>query len=134
MRIHFHFVNIFCMKLGYHKGTKLTSPDFSGKFLFRVFGAKRVQKWPKIGSLSFFSRLLHYFFLILDPNFSKLGPIKLLLSVSPSVCLRPSVRPSVRQQHTFLRIGSLVGRRRSRNVLWFCTCQSVCLSVCNHFI
>ena len=52
----------FGMKLGNHNGTKLTEPDFSGKFLFWVFGAKRVQKGPKIGSLSFFSRLLHYFF------------------------------------------------------------------------
>ena len=80
------FFLIFCMKLGYHKGTKLTEPDFSGKFLFWVFGAKRVQKGPKIGSLSFFSRLLHYFFLILDPNLkSSLGndPCQ---SVSSSVC------------------------------------------------
>ena len=65
--LHYFFL-LFGMKLGNHNGTKLTSPDFSGKFVFWVFGAKRVQKWPKIGSLSFFSRLLHYFFLILDTH------------------------------------------------------------------
>ena len=61
--LHYFFL-LFGMKLGNHNGTKLTEPDFSGKFLIWVFGAKRVQKWPKIGSLSFFSRLLHYFFRI----------------------------------------------------------------------
>ena len=64
----------------------MTEPNFSGKFLFWVFGAKRGQKGPKIGSLSFFSRLLHYFFLILDPNEVHEGPIKLLPSVRQSVC------------------------------------------------
>ena len=49
--------------------------------------------------LGLFSKLRHYFFLILDPHLkSEKGPIKLLLSVSVSVC------PS----RTFLRIGSLL--------------------------
>ena len=50
------------MKLGYHKGTKLTSPDFSGKFVFWVSGSKRVQKGPKIGSLSFFLKIASLLF------------------------------------------------------------------------
>ena len=81
----------------------MAESDFSGKFVFWVSGSKRVQKGPKIGSLSFFSRLLHYFFLILDPNCSKFGSNK-IASVRQSVCL--SVCLSVRPQRTFLRIGS----------------------------
>ena len=37
---------------------------FFGKIRIWPKMAKNGQKWPKIGSLSFFSRLLHYFFLI----------------------------------------------------------------------
>ena len=82
------------MKLGYHKGTKLTEPDFSGKFLFWVFGAKRVQKWPKIVFVVFL-KIASLLFSDFGPELEKFGSYKIA-----------SVRLSVCQQRTFLRIGS----------------------------
>ena len=39
-----YFFLIFCMKLGDHKCSKVTKPDFSGKISFPSFGEKRGQK------------------------------------------------------------------------------------------
>jgi hypothetical protein len=47
------------MKLGVHKGTKVTEPDFSGKFSFSEKWGKRAQKDPKIGFLDFCAKLSH---------------------------------------------------------------------------
>ena len=58
------FFLIFCMKLGYHKGTNLTEPDFSGKFEFGRKWPKTAQNSQKMRFLVFFSKLLHLFFLI----------------------------------------------------------------------
>ena len=41
------------MKLGVHRGSKVTEPDFSGKLLFSKKLGKRVQKGLKIESLLF---------------------------------------------------------------------------------
>ena len=38
------FFLIFCMKLGDHKYSKVTKPDFSGKISFPSFGPKRGKK------------------------------------------------------------------------------------------
>ena len=59
--LHYFFL-IFCMKLGYHKGTKLTSPDFLGKFEFGQKWPKTAKNSPKMRFLVFFSKLLHLFF------------------------------------------------------------------------
>ena len=42
------------MKLGVHKGTKVTKPDFSGKF---SFFQKNRKKGPKIGKNEIFGHL-----------------------------------------------------------------------------
>ena len=52
------------MKLGDHKCSKVTEPDFPGKILFGQIGAKRAQNRPKIDFFDVFSELSHYFFLI----------------------------------------------------------------------
>ena len=39
-----YFFLIFCMKLGDHKYSKVTKPDFSGKISFPSFGPKRGKK------------------------------------------------------------------------------------------
>ena len=69
------------MKLGFHKGTKLVEPDFSGKF---VFG----QKGPKNEVFGIFLKIASLLFSDFGPELEKFkGPIKLLLSVSQSVSL-----------------------------------------------
>ena len=51
---------IFCMKLGVHKCSKVTEPDFSGKILI---SSKMEKSGPKIGFLDFCAKLCHYFLL-----------------------------------------------------------------------
>ena len=66
----------------------MAESDFSGKFVFWVFGAKRVQKEPKIGSLSFFLKIASLLFSDFGPELGKFGSYKIAsvrLSVSPSV-------------------------------------------------
>ena len=41
------FFYIFCMKLGVHRGSKVTEPNFSGKLSFSKKWGKRAQKVPK---------------------------------------------------------------------------------------
>ena len=71
------------MKLGYHKGTKLMEPDFSGKFEFG-------QKWLKNEVLGIFLKID----LLVGPRRSRIGPMVLPPSVSQSVS--QSVSLSVR--------------------------------------
>ena len=78
--LHYFFL-LFGMKLGYHKGTKLTSPDFLGKFEFGQKWPKTAKNSPKMRFLVFFSKLLH----LLDPGEAGKGPMVLPLSVSKSV-------------------------------------------------
>ena len=42
------FFLIFCMKLGVHKGSKVTEPDFSGKIWFGLFLGKKPKNGLKI--------------------------------------------------------------------------------------
>ena len=48
------FFLIFCMKLGIHKGWKVTEPNFSGKYHL----PKNGQKGPKMAQKKFFLRIL----------------------------------------------------------------------------
>ena len=54
-----YFFLIFCMKLGDHKCSKVTEPDFPEKILFGQIGAKRAQNGPKIDFFNNFSELSH---------------------------------------------------------------------------
>jgi len=47
------------MKLGVHKGSKVTEPDFSGKFSFGPNWAKSAQNGPKMDIFNFFSESAH---------------------------------------------------------------------------
>ena len=48
------------MKLGVHRGSKVTEPDFSGKLSFSKKYGKRSQKGLKIKFLHFWAKFSHY--------------------------------------------------------------------------
>ena len=54
----YFFLN-FWMKLGHHKCSKVTEPDFPGEVLFGKYGAKQAQNGPKIDFFNNFSELSH---------------------------------------------------------------------------
>ena len=67
------FFWFFFIKLGDHKGSTVTEPDFSGKIWFGWFLGKKTKNGLKIDFFDFFSKLNHKFFLILC---MKLGDYK----------------------------------------------------------
>ena len=75
---------IFCMKLKANKGQKVTEPDFSGKFWFCQFGAKRAKNYPKIWFLHFNKKLSHEMFVRSVP---KIKHIMILYHSLETACL-----------------------------------------------
>ena len=61
------------MKLGVHKCSKVTEPDFSGKFSISEKWGKMTQKGYKIGILDFGTKLSHYFLLEMSLNEASYG-------------------------------------------------------------
>lgn len=74
-KLAYYFFLIFCMKLGDHKGSKMTQPDFSEKFAFWLFCFFLVKNGPTTAFLEFSGKLSHLFWLEMVSNERTRGPL-----------------------------------------------------------